>query len=137
MTDRRQPSPLERAVERYLRHVSIERGLSANTVAAYRRDLTSYLAVLLERDIVTPDSIAQPDVAAFAATLRTREEGALMASSMARMLSSVRSFHRFLVDEGLVSVDVAADTKPPISDSEPWVLAQPELKRLPSNFRAE
>jgi integrase/recombinase XerD len=108
-----QRSPLDSAVERYLRHVSIERGLSANTVAAYRRDLSAYLAVLLVRGVVTPEAVAQPDVSAFATTLRTREEGALTASSMARMLSSVRGFHRFLLDEGLVQVDVAAETKPP------------------------
>jgi integrase/recombinase XerD len=106
-------SPLERAVDRYLRHVAIERGLSTNTVAAYRRDLTSYRAVLLARGIDEPAAITEPDVAAFAHALRTRDEGPLTASSMARMLSSVRSFHRFLVGEGLATLDVAADTKPP------------------------
>jgi integrase/recombinase XerD len=111
VTDQR--SPLDSAVERYLRHVSIERGLSVNTVAAYRRDLSAYLASLLTRDVTVPEQITQPDVAAFATTLRTREEGALTASSMARMLSSVRGFHRFLLDEGLVQADVAADAKPP------------------------
>ncbi|TPX04722.1 tyrosine recombinase XerD, partial [Schumannella luteola] len=37
---------LARHLDRYLRHLSIERGLSANTVAAYRRDLTALLAAL-------------------------------------------------------------------------------------------
>jgi integrase/recombinase XerD len=106
-------SELDTAVDRYLRHVSIERGLSQNTVAAYRRDLGQYLALLAGRGIDTPDAIAQADVSAFSVELRTRQEGALTASSTARMLSSVRSFHRFLLDEGLVAVDVAVDTKPP------------------------
>jgi integrase/recombinase XerD len=105
--------PLERAVDHYLRHVAIERGLSTNTVAAYRRDLRHYLALLAERGVSAPESIGQADVTAFAASLRTREHGALTASSIARMLSSVRNFHRFLLDEALVSVNVAADTKPP------------------------
>ncbi len=108
---------LERAVDRYLRHVSIERGLSANTVAAYRRDLASYLAVLSARSITAPESIAQADVMAFTTELRTRHPGdrqqGLTASSVARMLSSVRSFHRYLLDEQLVTLDVAADAKPP------------------------
>jgi integrase/recombinase XerD len=107
------PSPLSRAVDRYLRHVSIERGLSGNTVAAYRRDLASYLALLAARGVTTPEAISQPDVTAFAAMLGTREERTLTASSIARMLSSVRTFHRFLLEEGLVEVDVATDTKPP------------------------
>jgi integrase/recombinase XerD len=108
-----QPSALDTAVDRYLRHVSIERGLSANTVAAYRRDLAAYLAQLATGGVTTPEGIAQSDVSSFAQHLRTREEGALTAASMARMLSSVRSFHRFLLEEGLTPTDVAADVKPP------------------------
>jgi integrase/recombinase XerD len=104
---------LARALDRYLRHVSIERGLSANTVAAYRRDLGGYLQLLAERGIQTPDAIGPHDVSAFAAALRTRAEEPLAASSVARMLSSVRGFHRFLLEEGLAVSDVAAETKPP------------------------
>ncbi|MGV8897457.1 MAG: site-specific tyrosine recombinase XerD [Rhodoglobus sp.] len=101
------------AVDRYLRHVSIERGLSPNTLQAYRRDLEAYSALLAERGIQTPSAISAQDVAAFAHELRTRPERPLSASSTARMLSSVRSWHRFLLDESLVEVDVAAEVKPP------------------------
>lgn len=103
---------LEKSLDRYLRHVAIERGLSKNTVAAYRRDLTAYLALLSTRGIDAPESIAQADVAAFAHELRTRDVP-LTASSTARMLSSVRGFHRYLLDEGQVDSDVASDTAPP------------------------
>jgi integrase/recombinase XerD len=106
-------APLERAVDRYLRHVAIERGLAANTVAAYRRDLVDYLEFLAGRAITGPEAIGAADVSAFAAQLRTRADGALAASSVARMLSSVRGFHRFLLDEGLATADPAAETKPP------------------------
>ena len=51
------PSALDRAVDRYLRHVTIERGLSANTVAAYRRDLAAYLAFLEAASIQEPQAI--------------------------------------------------------------------------------
>jgi integrase/recombinase XerD len=107
------PTAVQRAVGNYLRHVTIERGLSANTVAAYRRDLASYLGVLAERGISTPEGISEADVAAFASALRSRPDGAMTASSMARMLSTVRGFHRFLVDENLVDADVASHAKPP------------------------
>lgn len=109
MTD----TALERAISNYLRHVTIERGLSENTVAAYRRDLSAYRRVLEERGITAPEGISEADVSAFQTELRTRPEGALTASSMARMLSTVRGFHRFLVDEGVVVADVAVDAKPP------------------------
>ena len=108
-----EPVSLTVAVDRFLRHVSIERGLSANTVAAYRRDLDSYTVTLAERGILTVDRIAPEDVAAFAHELRTRPERPLAPSSLARMLSTVRGFHRFLMDESLVLTDAAADTKPP------------------------
>jgi integrase/recombinase XerD len=106
-------SPFERAVDRYLRHVSIERGLSSNTVAAYRRDLSAYGRQLADTGVIAPEQITAAHVSAFALHLRTRSENPLTASSMARMLSSVRSLHRFLLDEGLVTVDVAADVTPP------------------------
>lgn len=103
---------LSTAVDRYLRHVSIERGLSTNTVQAYRRDLGAYLDALTRRGIETPEGISSDDVGAFAHELRTRADP-LTASSVARMLSSVRGFHRFLLDEGLVTTDAAAETTPP------------------------
>lgn len=103
---------LDRSLDRYLRHVAIERGLSTNTVAAYRRDLMAYLALLESRGITSPGAITPADVAAFSHELRTRDL-ALAASSTARMLSSVRGFHRYLLDEGQVDLDVASDTAPP------------------------
>jgi integrase/recombinase XerD len=106
-------SGLEQSLDHYLRHLVVERGLSANTVAAYRRDLTGYLAFLASRGVVDAPAIAQPDVTDWISELRTRDDGALRASSTARMLSSVRGFHRYLLDEGLVAVDVAASTRPP------------------------
>lgn len=105
--------PLTVAVDRYLRHVAIERGLSENTLGAYRRDLSAYAELLAGRGITTADAISTADVSAFAQQLRTRPERPLAASSMARMLSSVRGFHRFLLDEAIVDVDVASEAKPP------------------------
>ncbi len=101
------------AVDRFLRHVSIERGLSENTLQAYRRDLAAYLEFLADRGVTAAPDVAPSDVSAFAAHLRTRQEHPLMASSMSRMLSSVRGFHRFLLDEQLVATDVAVEVKAP------------------------
>ena len=106
-------TPIARALDHYLRHVSIERGLAANTVAAYRRDLTAYLAVLGERGVTVPEAITAGEVTAFVRSTRDRADGGATASTVARMLSSVRGFHRFLLDEQLVQTDVAADTAPP------------------------
>ena len=104
---------LTESLERYLRHVSIERGLALNTAVAYRRDLSAYLDFLLLRGITSPVAIGQGDVSAFSRELRTRADSPLTASSTARMLSSVRGFHRYLLDEEQVPADVAVATKPP------------------------
>ena len=80
---------------------------------AYRRDLVAYRWLLADRGVTTPVDIAPADVSAFALHLRTRPEKPLTASSLARMLSSVRSLHRFLLDEQLVAVDVTTEVAPP------------------------
>ncbi len=108
-----QVTPLGRVIDRYLRHVAIERGLSANTVAAYRRDLASYARALDERGVTEPAGIRNDDVTAFVVGLRATDGVPRTASSVARMLSSVRGFHRFLLDERVVETDVAADHTPP------------------------
>jgi integrase/recombinase XerD len=104
---------IEEAVARYLRHVTVERGLSPNTTAAYRRDLVLWAAHLEEAGRASVEEVAPADVAAFPAALVTRADGPLRASSVARVLSSVRGLHRFLYEEGLVAVDVAAAVRPP------------------------
>lgn len=100
-------------VDAFLRHVAIERGLSANTVAAYRRDLAVYSAWLAEQGIGDLRSVTPVTLSAFAVHLGTREESPLAASSLARMLSTVRGLHRFLLEEGRVEVDAARDLRPP------------------------
>jgi len=101
------------AVEAFLRHVAIERGLSANTVAAYRRDLVVYAGWLGAEGLTEPGQVTALHVSAFVRHLATRAESPLTAASIARMLSTVRGLHRFLLEESLVDADVAHDVKPP------------------------
>ncbi|MFE7844502.1 site-specific tyrosine recombinase XerD [Microbacterium sp. NPDC057407] len=103
---------LERAVDAYLRHITIERGLSGNTVAAYRRDLQGYVHWLAERGIETTDAVSPEVVTAFAAE-RASAQPPVAASSLARLQSSVRGLHRFLAREGLEPVDPSARLRPP------------------------
>jgi len=104
---------IETAVDSYLRHVSIERGLAANTVAAYRRDLVIYVSWLSAVGLDDMRAVTSSHISEFVRFLGTREESPLTASSIARILSSVRGFHRFLLEESQVETDVAHDTKPP------------------------
>jgi integrase/recombinase XerD len=108
-----EPNGIDRAVDGFIRHVSIERGLAANTVAAYQRDLARYRVWLAARGIDDVAVIGEADITAFARAARTTTETELSASSIARILSSVRSFHRYLAEEGLVESDASRDVKPP------------------------
>lgn len=124
---------LERAVQRYLRHVQLERGRSPHTVAAYRRDLERYLRHLAARGVTAPEAIGEADVAAFVAEVRQPADGSpgVSASSAARMLSSVRGWHRFLAEEGIVERDVAAEQRPPKQPKRlPKAISIAEVERL-------
>ena len=101
------------AVDSYLRHVAIERGLSANTVSAYRRDLVIYAGWLAGKELTDLRAISSLHVSEFVRFLGLREESPLTAASIARILSTVRGFHRFLLEEGVVETDVAHESKPP------------------------
>jgi integrase/recombinase XerD len=109
---------IQAAVDSYLRHVSIERGLAVNTVAAYRHDLVIYAnwlgnSDLHWHDLDDPRKVTPAHISEFVRFLSQREESPLTASSIARILSTVRGLHRFLLEEGVVETDVAHDTKPP------------------------
>lgn len=99
-------------LERYVRHVALERRLSANTVAAYRSDLESYLAYLTGHGVTEPTAATEALVTDFLLSLRNRE-GGFAPTSTARTLSSLRGFHGFLVEEGLAAADPTAGVVAP------------------------
>lgn len=103
---------LERAVDVYLRHITIERGLSAHTVGAYRRDLAGYVAWLEEHGVGETGEVTPALVAEFAAE-RAGAEPRPAAASLARLQSSVRGLHRFLVREGTTDADPTESLRPP------------------------
>ena len=107
--------PLDRAVRTYLDHLSVERGLAANTLASYRRDLRRYLGFLDAIGIADLDSVTEETVTEFLARLREgdAEHPPLSATSAARTVVAVRGFHRFAVADGLTARDPAAMVKPP------------------------
>jgi integrase/recombinase XerD len=86
--------------------LTAERGLAANTVAAYRRDLRRYAAFLPAWGVVAA-RITEADIAAYAQTLRSGPTPAAPAS-VARALAAVRSFHRFCRVEELLADDPTA-----------------------------
>lgn len=100
----------------YLDHLRSERGLSDNTVQAYRRDLAVYAAYLDEAGIGDAREVSAEQLTAFVAWLRRRPSRSgqpYAAASLARIVVAVRGFHRFLAAEGLTRVDPAAQLETP------------------------
>ncbi|WP_336646294.1 site-specific tyrosine recombinase XerD [Microbacterium sp. USHLN186] len=121
---------LDRALDAYLRHVTIERGLSAHTVAAYRRDLGVYLAWLSGQGVQTTDAITAQTVAAFIAE-RAGAEPPPAATSLARLQSAVRGWHRFLAREGIEQDDPSVRLRPPKTPQRlPKALTIEQVERL-------
>ncbi|MDQ1679312.1 MAG: integrase/recombinase XerD [Frankiaceae bacterium] len=104
-----------RVVSAYLDHLAVERGLSANTLSAYGRDMRRYAEFLDGHGIDGLGAVGEAQLAGFLAHLRTGDEDhpALSAASAARTLVAVRGLHRFAVREGVVTVDAGRDVKPP------------------------
>lgn len=114
-------SPLRTAlddqIQGYLDHLTIERGVAANTLSSYRRDLRRYAEHLTQRGIDDLAKVAEADVSDFLVALRRGDPEAgvvaLSAVSAARAVVAVRGLHRFAAAEGLTDVDVARAVKPP------------------------
>ena len=107
-------SPVEKLVRGYLDHLTVERGASPHTVAAYRRDLAKYVAFLAGRGIDDPAAVTEADVAAFLAALQSPVEGRpLSVTSATRSLVAVRSLHAFAAAEGRTAENPAIGVRPP------------------------
>lgn len=105
---------LVREREAYLAHITVERGLSGNTIAAYRRDLERYSQFLLSRQVDGMARAGAADVAAFAEAVGTGSDGksALAPASANRVIVAVRGWHRFAAAEGWADDDVSRQVRP-------------------------
>jgi integrase/recombinase XerD len=121
--DRALPEP----AEAFLSWLSVEKGRSPNTLAAYRRDLESYTKWLRSRSR-TLESVTEADLQSYLASMRTDGRAA---SSCARGMVTVRTLHRFLVAEGHQPNDPAADVESPkVPSGLPKALSEAEIDAL-------
>lgn len=124
---------LERALEEYLAHLGVERGLSEHTLSAYRRDLSRYAAYLTVRGRRELGEVVANDVAEYVEALRTGSDGgrALAVSSAGRAVVAVRGWHRFAVLEGQAAHDPSADVRAPTTSRRlPKALSTDDVERL-------
>jgi integrase/recombinase XerD len=121
-------NPLDPALDLFLVHVRVEKGLSPNSVDGYARDLKRYLDDLARQGATDWKDVRREHLLAHLDQLLRRGIGA---RSQARALSAIRSLHRLLVAERLADVDPTEDVEGPRPSRRlPQLLSREEIDRL-------
>ncbi len=119
---------MDQHLDHFLNYLLVEKGLTVNTLDAYGRDLARYVAFLETAGVDEPERVSQVVILRFLAGLK---EAGLAARSRARVLVSLRMFHKFLLAEGLASANPTALIEAPRSlRSLPHALSHAEVERL-------
>ena len=119
---------LSRAADAFLLGLDIERAASPHTLEAYARDLRNYFGYLAAHGIQAPSAIGSEHVRGH---LSQRLAEGLSARSRARLLSTLRGFHRYLCESGIASADPTAELAgPQLSRHLPRTLRPDELELL-------
>ncbi|HTQ61335.1 MAG TPA: site-specific tyrosine recombinase XerD [Candidatus Solibacter sp.] len=115
------------AISAFLTHVKVEKGLSANTVEAYQRDLAKFSA-FAQKHKLTLEGVSRDDLVDFLAGLY---RGKLESRTVARQLVTLRNFFRFAHIQELISVDPSLNLESPkIRRTLPGYLRLEEVERL-------
>lgn len=126
-------TPLTRQVDAYFQHLTIERGVAKNTVAAYRRDIDRYLRFLDAQAVTDAAQVTAQQLSEFAQGLRDGADGGapLTARSAARCVVAVRGLHKFWALERITVDNTAADLRPPATGSRlPKALAIGDIQAI-------
>ena len=115
-------------IKEFLDYLSVERGLSKNTILSYGEDLKKFADYLESRNIKNLDAIKRSDITKF--MLRLKDSG-LSSNSISRNLVAIKVFYKFLVREGLLKVDIAGVLESPkLVRPLPEVLTMGEVDSL-------
>ncbi len=125
------PASLSQPIEAFARHIGSERRLSPHTLSNYQRDLEQAASLLQERGLRDWSAVTQHEVRALVAMSHRRGKGG---TSIQRMLSSLRTFYRFLLREGLARDNPADGIRAPKSARRlPKTLDQEQVGHLLDN----
>ncbi len=115
-------------LDEFLNYLSVERGLSKNTISSYGSDLLSFLDYLESKGIVDIGKIERNDITEH--LLRLKDNG-LSGNSVSRALVAIKMFYKFLAQERFIKDDVAGILESPkLIRPLPNVLDMSEVKKL-------
>jgi integrase/recombinase XerD len=115
-------------VEEFLHYLTVEKGYSEHTIAAYSNDLTQFLAFLEDQDVPSWGQVGRAHILSFVGYLKGR---GYASSTVARKLAAVKSFFHFQIAEGVLPDDptVAVDF-PSVDKRIPRPLSPEQVARL-------
>jgi integrase/recombinase XerD len=90
-------------LEEFINYLSVERGLAANTIAAYKKDLSKFIAFLTSQGIKNLDDVSRGDIGAY---LMIEKKRGLSPNSVSRNLVAIKVFYRFLASHRFVRSDI-------------------------------
>lgn len=115
-------------LDEFLSYLTVERGVSPHTLAAYRRDLSRFLVFLSKRRITSLDNAGRGDIGDY---LMAEKERGLSPGSLSRNLTAIRVFYRFLAANRFVRADITDVLESPRTWKHlPDVLTIEEVDRL-------
>ncbi len=118
----------EQLLDQFLHYLIVEKGLSKNTIEAYRLDLTRFLNHLKGRGVGELREIGKFDVRGFLLSLRRKN---LSTKSIGRDLSAIRTFFRFLIQEGILETNPIEDLESPkVAKKLPEIISLKEIEQI-------
>jgi len=119
---------MEQLLDQFLHYLIVEKGLSRNTIEAYSLDLTRFLDYLRRKGIQELRDIDKFQVRGFLLSLRRKD---LSTKSIGRDLSAIRTFFRFLIQEGVLETNPIEDLESPkMVKKLPEILSLKEIEQL-------
>ena len=94
----------------YIDYISFEKGLSKNTKSSYLNDLNTYKDFLKKRNIISSKEIKKEDIRSY---LEYLDKKKCKSTTVARKLTVIKSFHKYLLKEHIVEVDVSESIERP------------------------
>ncbi len=119
---------MEHLLDQFLHYLIVEKGLSKNTIDAYGHDLTRFLDYLKEKGIAELRTVGKFDIRGFLLWLRRKN---LSTKSIGRDLSAIRTFFKFLIQEGILETNPVEDLESPkVAKKLPEILSLKEIEQL-------
>jgi integrase/recombinase XerD len=119
---------MEKEIDDFINFLTVERNLATNTIAAYSTDLVDYIDFLESQQILNLLDIKPNHISGFIISLTKQK---LSSFSIARKLSAIRMFHRFLVGENIATINpVESISFPKLDKRLPLIIDQFDIEKL-------